>query len=168
MFQYGRKRDKWERLRWYKPTVDDADQRKRETQISISLLIPSNMAQYIYKIKSIFQRTSNKKPDNFRHIPPEIVDILFIFLQFAEQVCLALTCTYLFACYKSFLHVRKTGVPELLYRETVVELCLVHQLQHGCWGQFCWCYKLNPSCGRAFLWMCGYRANRCSVRDIVG
>ncbi|OQE75654.1 hypothetical protein PENNAL_c0071G05603 [Penicillium nalgiovense] len=25
-------------------------------------------------------------------------------MRFAEQVCLALTCTYLFACYKSFLH----------------------------------------------------------------
>jgi hypothetical protein len=148
--------------------VDDADPRKREIDAFPSLLIPPNMAQYILKIKSIFHRHPNKKPDNFRKIPPEIVDILFTFLQFADQVCLALTCTYLFACYKLFLHVRKTGVPELLYRETVVELCLVHQLQHGCWGQFCWRYKPHPSCGRAFLWICGYRGKRCSVCDLVG
>lgn len=131
------------------------------------------------KMKSIFQRyqrpaqqNTQQKPlpvDNFQKLPPELVEILFTFLWVTDQVCFALTCKYLLACYQSFLRVRKTGVTELLWREPVSESRLVCQLQNDRWRYCWWCYKLHPfSRRRAFLHMWGYRTKCCPARDLVG
>lgn len=171
--------------------IDDAYQRKRISTREVNSIPPyhfltislySNMNNHHtvpLKMKSIFQRhrrttqqKTQQKPlpvDNFQKIPPEIVEILFTFLWVTDQVCLALTCKYLFACYQSFLRVRKTGVTELLWREPVSELRLVRQLQNERWQYCWWCYKLHPfSRWRAFLYMWGYRRKCCPVRDLVG
>lgn len=88
-------------------------------------------------------------------IPPEIVRVIFTFLSIPDQICLSLTCRYLYACFLSFLDAQKLHFHQLLPPETRPMLCrnvdtekqpriqLLCQLGNSRWKYCSECWNLH-------------------------